>query len=412
MDDVQERALTRGLGTFLVVMIVGSLLVTLLSGHDDASGVAAPSTTATSAGPSASAAVAAPQAWLAWVPGGLPQGFGDLVSTVDDVTASTTATADIAWMTASFDAEGDGVDQPKSPWMIPLDVTGVEPTFASFIPEPERQLVQNLGTDEGILSESEAHLRGLGQGSSLLFRGGATIDVVGTLPDALMGAYELLVPRATATEIGVTHERYSLFHVRQQANRTSRSMQPPIEDLLPPDAAFPAVEVRAPGEATYLRANDRAIPPLELKQTFGEFEARPDPTDAGRISIEPAWVQDNIRSATLPVLGTVTCASRLLPLLKQAAREITAQGLESEIVDVGPCFDPVSSPTDPNGPLSTADWGVSIQLNPSSNPPGSRPSQPKDLVHEMYRLGFGWGGNDAYPQGALFRYRKETGAKD
>jgi hypothetical protein len=293
-----------------------------------------------------------------------------------------------------------------------MDVTGIEPTFASFIPEPERQLVQNLGADEGILSESEAHLRGLGEGSSLLFRGGTTIDIVGTLPDALMGAYELLVPRATGTEIGVSHERYALFHVRSQTDPTAQTMTPLFEDLLPPDTPYPAVEIRAPGEATYLRANDRAIAPLALKQTFGEFQARPDPSAAGRIAIDPGWIHDNIRSATLPVLGTVTCNSRIIPLLKRAVREITAAGLVDEIVDVGPCFDPVSSPTDPSGPLTSEDWGVSIELNPSSNPPGEKPAQPKELVHEMYKLGFGWGGNDAYPQGALFRYRKATGAQD
>ena len=44
--------------------------------------------------------------------------------------------------------------------MIPMEVTGVDPTFAAFIPEPERQLVQNLRPGEGILSESEANLRG------------------------------------------------------------------------------------------------------------------------------------------------------------------------------------------------------------------------------------------------------------
>jgi hypothetical protein len=410
MDALQERALTRGLGTFLAVMVVGSLLVTLTTGGSDGADGATGSSAPPS--PSSSAAVPAPQAWLAWVPGGLPPGFGDLVSTVTDVTASTTATADIAWMTASFDAEGDGVDQPKAPWMIPLDVTGIEPTFASFIPEPERELVQNLAAGEGILSESEAHLRGLGQGSSLLFRGGTTVDIVGTLPDALMGDYELLVPRATGTEIGVSHERYSLFHVRSQTDPTAETLTPAFEDLLPPDAAYPAVEVRSPGQAAYLRANDRAIPPAALKQTFGEFQARPDPSNAGQIAIEPGWIHDNIRSATLPVLGTVTCASQMLPLLKQAVREITSSGLAGEIVDVGPCFDPVASPSDPSGPLTAADWGVSIQLNPTSNPPGAAPSQPKELIHEMYKLGFGWGGNDAYPQGALFRYRKAAGAQD
>src|SRR6188472_2524149 len=158
MDALLRRALLRGLVTFIVVMFLGSALVSAFG--SDGSGDGA-TTSSTAPAPSATPPAPAPQAWLAWVPGGLPPGFGDLVSTVTDVTASTTATADTAWMTASFDAEGDGVDQPKAPWMIPLDVTGVEPTFSSFIPEPERQLVQNLGADEGILSESEAHLRGL-----------------------------------------------------------------------------------------------------------------------------------------------------------------------------------------------------------------------------------------------------------
>lgn len=409
MDVLQRRALIRGLATFVAVLLVGSALVWGSTRGERATGA---TTSPTTPSPSQSAPVPTPQAWLAWVPGGLPPGFGDLVSTVTDVTASTTATADIAWMTASLDANGDGVDQPRLPWMVPLDVTGVEPTFASFIPEPERQLVQDLRPNEGILSESEAHLRGLGEGSSLLFRGGTTIDIVGTLPDALMGAYELLVPRATGEEIGVAHERYSLFHVRSSGNPTAETLAPSFQDLLPPDAPYPAVEIRAPGEATYLRANDRVIPPLILKQTFGEFEARPDPTNAARIAIDPTWIQDNISSATLPVLGTITCDSQMIPLLKRAVHEITTVGLTDAVVDVGRCFDPVASPTDPSGPLTPADWGVSIELNPSSNPPGARPSQPKELVHEMYQLGFGWGGNDAYPQGALFRYRKPAAAQD
>jgi len=409
MDALLRRALLRGLATFIVVMFLGSALV---SAFGNESGGDASTTSPTAPAPSATPPAPAPQAWLAWVPGGLPPGFGDLISTVTDVTASTTATADIAWLTASFDANGDAVDQPKAPWMIPLDVTGVDATFASFIPEPERQLVQDLRPDEGILSESEAHLRGLGEGSSLLFRGGTTIDIVGTLPDALMGAYELLVPSATGDAIGVSHERYALFHVRAQGALTPETLTPSFLDLLPTDAPYPAVEIRAPGDATYLRANDRVIPPLVLKQTFGEFKARPDPTDVGKIAIDPTWIQDNIRSATLPVLGTVTCHSQTIPLLKQAVRMLVAAGSTDEIVDVGPCFDPVASPTDPSGPLTPADWGVSIELNPSANPPGDKPSQPKDLVHEMYQLGFGWGGNDAYPQGAEFRYRKPAAAQD
>src|SRR5215211_6716002 len=134
MDDLQRTALIRGVATFVIVAIVGSLLVSTTGGDSAATSASASS----SAEPSVSVEPAEPEAWLAWVPGGLPSSFGDLVAGVPDVTASTTAAADIAWLTASFDANGSAVDQPRAPMMIPLDVTAVDPTFAAFVPQPER----------------------------------------------------------------------------------------------------------------------------------------------------------------------------------------------------------------------------------------------------------------------------------
>jgi hypothetical protein len=408
MDALERRALIRGLVTFVGVALIGSTIV-WLGGRNDAGSAPPPSSTPPA---SVSPAAPTPEAWLTWVPGGLPSGYGDLVSTVADVTSTTTATADVAWMTASLDANGDGMDQPQPPMMIPMDVTGVDPTFATFLPEPERQLVQNLRPGEGILSESEANLRGLGTGATLLFHGGVKIHIVGTLPDALMGAYELLVPRETGQQIGVSHERYVLFHMRPNASVTVSDLITAFAALLPATTPFPAVEVRAPGTTAYLRANDRVIPPLFLKEQFGEFTARPDTTDPGHIVIDDRWVQDHIQSATLPVLGSIVCNADVLPLLKRAIHGIVADGQSGALTDVGACFDPVASPQDPSGPLTPAAWGVSIQLDPSSNPPGERPTMPKAIVQQMYKVGFGWAGNDAYPQGASFRYRTITAARD
>jgi hypothetical protein len=234
--------------------------------------------------------------------------------------------------------------------------------------------------------------------------------VVGTLPDALMGAYEMLVTRETGRRIGVTTDRYVLFHVRRASGTTPETLSRSFAALLPSDAPYPAVEVRAPGQAAYLRANDRAIPPALLKKAFGEFHAHPG--EGTKLVIDPRWVQDNIRSVTLPVFGVVTCNDQIIPLLKQAVRGLTKAQATGAITDVGECFAPTYATTDPSGPLTAAAWGASIMLNPSSNPPGAAPTQSKTLVQEMYRWGFGWGGNDAYPQGALFRYRKAPSAKD
>jgi hypothetical protein len=406
MDDLMRRSIIRGVTTFLAVAVLGSVLVAAMS--DDAAGDAAqPSPTVST---SASIAPPEPQTWLAWVPGGLPSGFGDLVGGVEHITATTTAAADIAWLTASFDANGDPVDQPGPPMMIPLDTTAVDPTFAAFVPEPERQLIQNLRAKEAILSEAEASLRGLGAGSALVFQGGDQLRVAGTLPDDLMGSYEMLVTRQTGRRIAVVHDRYVLFHAGGGAKTTPEAFTSAFEDLLPSDAPYPVVEVRAPGDTRFLRANDRAMPPLLLKRTFGEFLAQP--VDATELEIDPTWVQDHIRSITLPALGTVTCNEAIVPALKQAARLLAAADQTALVTDVGTCFAPTLAISGPNGPIDEASWGVSIQLNPSVNLPGESADQSKLLVQAMDRAGFGWAGADAYPQGALFRYQKANQAKD
>jgi hypothetical protein len=390
--------------TFVAVAVVGSVLVAATSGGDDA---AQPSPSPSS---SVSVALPEPQTWLAWVPGGLPSGFGDLVGGVEAVTTTTTAAADIAWLTASFDANGDPVDQPPSPMTIPLDTTAVDPTFAAFVPQPERQLVQNLRAGEAVLSEGEASLRGLGPGSTLVFRGGDELRVAGTLPDDLMGSYEMLVTRETGRRIAVVHDRYVLFHAKGGAKATPDALTSALEELLPMDAPYPVVEVRAPGDTRHLRANDWAMPPLLLKRTFGEFLAHPG--DGTELVIDQTWVQDHIRSVTLPTLGTVTCNDAIVPALKQAVRLLAGEDQSALVTDVGACFAPTFAITGPNGPIDEASWGVAVQLNPSVNFPGQDPDQSKTLVQAMARAGFDWGGDDAYPQGALFRYQKASQAKD
>jgi hypothetical protein len=403
MDDLMRRSIIRGVTTFLAVAVVGSVLVAATSGGGGAA----------QASPSASASVSVappePETWLAWVPGGLPSGFGDLIGGVQGITATTTAAADIAWLTASFDANGDPVDQPPSTMMIPLDTTAIDPTFAAFVPQPERQLVQNLRAGEAILSESEASLRGLGAGSTLVFQGADQLQVAGTLPDDLMGSYEMLVTRETGRRIAVVHDRYVLFHAKG-AKATPDALVTALEELLPTDAPYPVVEVRAPGDTRYLRANDRSMPPLLLKRTFGEFLAHPGL--GTQLEIDQRWVQDHIRSVTLPTLGTVTCNDAILRPLKQAVRLLASADQTALVTDVGACFAPTYAVTGPTGPLDEASWGVSIQLNPSVNLPGQSPEQSKTLVQAMARAGFGWAGVDGYPQGALFRYGKASQAKD
>jgi hypothetical protein len=411
IDDLTRSALIRGAAAFAVVLTVGSAAV-YAAGRIGNEGAVAPSPTDAVTTTLPLPGTRTPEAWVAWVPGGLPDSFASEMNSIPVIDDTTTATADVAWLTSSTNSRGNLVDAPVDPYMIPIDTTGVEPAFASFLEQPERRLVADLEPGQGVLSESEAKLRRLDVGSTMTFSTGKEVKIVGTLPDVLMGGYELLVGLATGEKIGVTHERYVLFHVKPYSHITSDQLARRLVPYLPIDVPYPFVEVRAPGETRYLRANDRAAPPIVLKQRFGEFDAFPDPQAARRIKIDPTWIQTHIASEALPVLGTVNCNNAALDLLRRAMNQLKSAGKADEVNGVGACWDEVLDPTDPDGPFTASPFGAAIQLNPGTNPPGTPPSQAPALVAAMARWSFGWGGRDAYPQGAQFWYRARSIAKD
>jgi hypothetical protein len=365
VDESNRRSLIRAVTAFLVVLVVGSVAVALVgraTGPDQSAPTPPPTATSTSSGPPV---VATPRAWLAWVPGGLPDGFDRALSSLD-----------------------------------------VAPTFASFLPEPERRTVANLKQGQGLLSQTAARLRGIKSTGTLTFDTGKTVKIVGTLPDVLMGGYELLVTRFTGTTIEVTHDRYALFDIRPGPNPVPVQLAAQLIPALPADAPYPDVEVRAPGQTTFLRANDRELPLALLKRQFNEFTAYPSTTSPGMLEIDPTWVQDNIQSAQVPVLGTVTCNVQAIPALKKAMQLLTNSSNESAVTDVGDCYKAVFQVDGPGPPISAQTFGAAIELNPQSNVRGQPPSQSPKLVGAMAKAGFGWAGKDAYPQGALFRYVK------
>lgn len=406
MDELTVRALIRAAFAFVMTLVVGSLVVFSISrlASDDVSD------TTTSPTPSGPTATTSPgqevlPTWLMWVPGGIPDGVGPSVTTVPVIRSATTATADIAWLVRSLDASGDVVDEPVDPYRIPLDATGVDPAFGAFLPDAVRGPIEDLLPGEGLLSETAAALRGIGEGGTLEFDTGAVVTIVGVLPDEALGGYELMVTRGTGEDLGVTHERYVLFEVRPGSNPPPASVAAQLLPYLPEDVPYFAIEVRAPEEITYRRANDRELPLMLLKRRFGEFAAQPDPA-TGDLAIDPAWVQGRIVSQAVPVLGTISCHRKVLIEIEDAMARVEVDGTSSLVTDVGDCFDPTAFVDDPDGTLSSADFGAAIEINLGGNQPGEEPTQPDSVVQAMTANGFGWGGRDAWTQGALFRFRR------
>ena len=402
---MQRRALIAGASAFLAVFVAGSLFVSLLRSARTDSRPVSPST---SSGPSATpAGPTGPtvDAYLAWVPGGLPVGFASKVGRLATIGPITAVAADNIWMTSSDDKNGNVVDAPPTPYMIPIDGAAIDPgAYARFLPPETRAVVSNLQDGQGILGQTSAKLRHLGPGGVMHFLGGGSVTIVGVLPDRLVGAAELVVTRATGVTIGIKQNRYLLFQPAPGLHPGDAQLDHRFRALLPAGIPYPVVQVRAPGETPYLRMGDAVLPPALIKRRFGEWDGRPVPGGSGDIEIDPSWVAANIQTATLPVLGRVSCNRRLIPQLRKAMQDLVAQGLASTIHSYSGCYSARFVESQPTAGISHHAWGIAIDVNADTNRFGTPPDQDPRLVQLMARWGFTWGGDWIVPDGMHFEY--------
>ena len=148
-----------------------------------------------------------------------------------------------------------------------------------------------------------------------------------------------------------------------------------------------------------------------LKERFGEFDAHPDPTKAGALTIDPAWVQTHIASEDLPVLHTVTCDTEVLDLLRRAMNQLASAGHASDVSSAGTCYDPVADPTDPDGPLTAKAFGAAIELNRGTNVPGDRPGADEDIDRNDGSVGIRLGGSRCLPTGSVVPFPRAVRAE-
>jgi hypothetical protein len=338
-----------------------------------------------------------PDTFLVWVPGGMPAGSVDALGGFSRRVV--VVASDNTWLTKSFDEGGEVVDDPPPTFAIPLEVAAVDPpTYAPFLPPADRSVTVALEHGGGVLGESSAKLRGLGEGAALRF-GDVDVTIAAVLPDELVGANELLVSRETGTQIGVTHDRYALVVPRgsPDTHEVSREAHEALGTL---------VQVRAPGDTPYFRQGDAVLPPVEIKRLFGEFAAKPTPGQPGFITVDRTWARTHLETRHVPVLGTVTCNVALFPQLEGAMRELIDKRLDDTITSFSGCYSARHVNRIPTAGLSHHSWGIAVDVNVPSNPFGAEPDQDPRLVRVMERWGFIWGGDFVVPDGMHFEYRR------
>ena len=420
MDDLARHALNRGIAAFLAVFLAGSAIVFLvdrLGGADQARSTPTRTPKGTHT-PTQKPPPSTPDAVLAWLPGGLPGGFVDDLASLREVEQATVASAGVAWLTRSLDAQGKVVDAPAAPYEIPLDVTVVDvPTFAAVLPGPARRQVLDLQPGQGILSKSSAALRGLGVGATLKFVDGASstpVEILAVLPDVWVGGYELVVPRATGRDIGVTVDRYALFTMDKGVDLDADVLAAELGDFVPADAVSTDVQVRVPGEVGLLRADDLVLPPVAVKRRFGEFSAQPAPFSPDDLQIDPAWVDRNVSTQTLPVFGTITCNDKMFFWLRKIARKLEQQGASTAVTEIEGCFEEASALADPLAPISLHAWGAAIDVDADLDPAIEGGDQDPRVVRTMERWGFVWGSRLPTPDPIPhhYEYQHAPGSSD
>ena len=116
--------------------------------------------------------------------------------------------------------------------------------------------------------------------------------------------------------------------------------------------------------------------------------------DDGFIKPDKAWVDQNIATATVPIIGEVTCHRLVIPQLSAALTEIVEQGLSDLIRpdDYGGCYVPRFIDRDPSMPLSMHAFGLAVDINVSTNLLGSKGDQDPRVVAIFEKWGFSWGG--------------------
>jgi len=320
----------------------------------------------------------------------------------------TTVAEDHTWLARSWDAEGAVVDRTRAPYRIPLDTIAVDPaSFAVFLERADRHLSARIDAGEGVLGATSASLRGLGPGAVLAFAHGGRVRVTAVLPDEALGGAELMVSKETGRGIGVRTDRYLLLRPSPAQPMRSGTLRTLLRPLLPPElGVLGRVQVRTTNETPFLRPGDAVLSPAQLKATFGEFAARPEPGRPGYLDLDPAWAADHLVTTRMPLLGSVTCHRSVVDALRGAMRELHRRGLGRLIETYDGCFAPRFINRDPSAMLSHHSWGIAIDLNIAGNYYGVRPDQDPRLVAVMERWGFAWGGRYIVPDGNHFEYHR------
>lgn len=149
-------------------------------------------------------------------------------------------------------------------------------------------------------------------------------------------------------------------------------------DLLTPPAANPVA---------FLTGSKAA-------KAFGAFSYRYYPD--GTIQPDDKWVRENVQTATVPIMGRVTCHRLMIPQLRGALQDVVDAGLGHTLTSYDGCYVPRFIERNPENSISLHTWGIAIDMDASKNYRGIQGTMHPEVVNIFKRWGFSWGGDWKY----------------
>ena len=327
--------------------------------------------------------------------GGLPAGLDEDVAAVPGVEVVTVVRGATLGLVGTRTVDGEVLDELPEGWRFPVEALAVDAD--SYHEVFDVPAVAALGPDEALLSESSAAVRRLGPGGQLRFRDGTTLTVAAVLPDAVLGAAEVLV--TTDSPLPIDTERYLLARTLQPLDAAGRAELVAL--------AGPRSTLDVGGEVPVLRHAASVMPPARLKVHFGEF-AMTDGPDRW-IHQGVTWLRAYYAEDEVPILGATECHRDMFPPLRAAMQELVDRGLAHLVDgdDFGGCWAPR---TQGSAALSSHAWGIAVDLNVAGNHYGAEPTMPREVIDVMAAHGFAWGGEWPVPDGMHFELVVDRGS--
>ncbi len=275
----------------------------------------------------------------------------------------------------------------------PVGAVGVDPsTFRAFAPEGTAEATAvwtAVARGEAVASHAVAKSRALPLGGTVTVADGGRGPEgelrLGALASTGVPRTDLVVDDETGRDLGLRAATGMLLTAGKGVDPVVLARK--VRAITGSGAQVDLLTAPASNPVAFLTGSRAA-------KAFGAFSYRYFPD--GTIQPDASWVRDNIRTGTVPIMGTVTCHKLMLPQLRGALQEVVDRGLDATLHSYDGCYVPRFIERNPERSISLHTWGIAIDMDASTNYRGIKGTMDPEVVAVFKRWGFRWGGDWNY----------------